>query len=104
MICGLGSVSVITGIVVSTTVISNEAEPVFSAESVAVQVTVVVSIANVLPETGVHVAGSTPSTISNADALNVTAAPDPLVASSVMFSGTVSIGAVVSTTVTVLVT
>jgi hypothetical protein len=62
--------------------------------------TVVVPIANVVPESGAHVGVTDPSTMSNAEAVNVTTAPLGLVASVVMFTGTVTAGGVVSRTTT----
>jgi hypothetical protein len=64
------------------------------AVSVAEHETVVVAIANVLPEAGVHVTGSVPSTLSDAVAVNVTAAPLADVASRVWFAGSESTGGV----------
>jgi hypothetical protein len=49
---------------VSVTVTVKEAEPVFPCASVALQVTVVVPTGNVLPEAGLHVGVSEPSTMS----------------------------------------
>ncbi len=71
------------------------------AVSVAVQVTVVVAIANVEPDPGEHVTPTEPDTASLAVGLvNVTEAPEAEVASAVMFAGTLLItGPVVSTTV-----
>ena len=66
------------------------------AASVAEQLTVVVVIANVEPEAGVHVTGTGPSTLSVAVTVKVTTAPDGLVASAVMLEGTVITGGVVS--------
>jgi hypothetical protein len=95
-----GSVSV--GFVVSATVTSKVAEPVLPAASVALQVTEVVVIAKVEPEAGLHVTGRLPETLSWAVAVKATTAPSGLVASSVGFGvGSVTVGAVVSTTVTV---
>ena len=74
---------------------------VLPAESDAEQVTVVVPIAKVKPEAGEQVVVSAPSTISEAEAVKVTSAPVEPVASFVMFAGTVIIGEVVSSTVTV---
>jgi hypothetical protein len=73
---------------------------VFPCESVAVQLTVVVPIANVAPD-GVEQDGATePSTTSFAAAAYVTTAPAGDVASTVIDSGTVTVGAVVSVTTT----
>jgi hypothetical protein len=69
---------------------------------VALQVTVVVvPRPKVVPEAGAHVGVSEPSTTSVAEAANVTLAPEAPVASAVMLPGDETIGAVVSTTVTV---
>ena len=69
------------------------------ALSTLVQVTVVTPMGNVLPEGGVHVAGSAPDTASLADAVKFTTAPEALLACTMMFPGTVSAGGVVSMTV-----
>jgi hypothetical protein len=71
------------------------------SESTAEQVTAEVPSANTDPDAGVHVTETTPSTVSLAEAENVTIAPAELVASSVIFAGSVSVGAVVSAIVTV---
>src|SRR5947207_3084887 len=60
----------------------------------------VVVMPKVLPEAGLQVVATLPSTMSLAVAEKLTAAPDGPVASAVMSEGTVTIGAVVSTTVT----
>jgi hypothetical protein len=92
---------VTVGAVVSCTVIVNELEPVLPSLSVAEQVTVVIAIGKVEPEGGVQVGVRGPSIESLADAVNVITFPLGLVASSVMFAGTVTTGAVVSSTVIV---
>src|SRR5205809_6654310 len=69
--------------------------------SVAVHVTVVLPSAKVLPEAGVELTVTSPSTISSALAVKVTTAPAALVASAVMSAGTVIAGGVMSRTVTV---
>ena len=69
--------------------------------SVAVQLTFVTAIANVLPDGGAHVTLGVGSTRSDADAENVTTAPPGPVACVVMAPGTVRLGGVVSWTVTV---
>jgi hypothetical protein len=56
--------------------------------------------AKVLPDGGVHVTATEPSTMSKALATKVTVAPAGPVASAVMSAGRVSAGGVVSTTVT----
>jgi hypothetical protein len=89
------------GGVVSWTVTVKVEVDVFSAKSVAEQDTVVVPSAKTEPETGEQVGVNGPSTVSVADAIKLTVAPDELVASVVMFDGTVTIGDVVSPTVTV---
>jgi hypothetical protein len=73
--------------------IVNEALPVLPCVSDAEQVTVVVPIGKVPPDTESQLAGSEPSTISKADALKVAVAPEELVASFVMLAGTVTTGA-----------
>src|SRR5215831_19468863 len=88
--------TVITGAVVSLTVTVNDAEATLPALSDAVHVTVVVPSGKVDPDAGVHVTGTTPSTSSSADAVYVTTAPAGLVASAVMFAGTVITGGIVS--------
>jgi hypothetical protein len=90
---GAGNVS--AGGVLSCTVTVND----FEADgrpwlSVAVQATVVVVTGNVDPDAGVQVAESGPSCASFAVAVNVTTAPLAEVASTVMFDGTVTTGAV----------
>src|SRR5437899_1207805 len=77
------------------------ATPAPSTASLVDQFTVVVPSGKVGPEAGVQVGVSAPSTMSAAEALKVTAAPAELVASVVMFAGTVTAGGVVSRTVTV---
>jgi len=64
--------------------------------SVAVHVTVVSPIGNNEPDTGMQVGVIGPSTSSTAVAVNVTVAPEGLVASTVLSSGTVTMGGVVS--------
>src|SRR6185295_5827568 len=88
------------GEVVSRTVTANKQVLVLFAASKAVQVTVVLPSANVLPLAGKQVTLSLPSTMSLAVAVKVTAAPAPLVASAVIGSGQLTVGAVVSRTVT----
>src|SRR6185436_21063071 len=90
----------IVGGVVSRTVTVNEPVAVLPWVSVAVQFTVVVPSANVEPLAGVHSTATLPETRSVAVAVNVTAAPLGLVASAVMFAGSVRTGGVVSCTVT----
>ena len=92
----VGSVMEIVGAVVSFTVTVKLAEPVLPAASLAVQLTVVVPIGNVEAEAGLHVTGREPSTKSVAVAVNVTAAPAELVASTIISAGTVTVGEVVS--------
>jgi hypothetical protein len=76
--------------------------PTLPEASLAVQVTAVVPTGNVESDGGVQVtAGDAGPTVSVADAVNVATAPAELVASRVMFAGTVTTGGVVSRTVTV---
>jgi len=100
-VIGPGTATV--GGVVSLTVTSNEAEPVLPDESVALHVTVVVPRGNVLPEPGEQLTEMLPSKLSVADAENVTTAPDPPVASTVMGAGTDTVGGTVSFDCTVTV-
>jgi len=88
------------GGVVSTTLASKVAAPVLPAESVAVQVTTFVPSGKMDPDVGEHETVTKPSTISEADEENVTTAPVGAVASTEIEDGTVTIGGVVSTTVT----
>jgi hypothetical protein len=69
--------------------------------SVALQFTVVVPIANVAPDPGVHVTAIGPSSGSVADAVYVTTAPPGIVAGTAMSAGTVTVGAAPGSTVTV---
>jgi len=91
--------TVTTGGVVSWTVTENDPEPVLLCASVAVQLTVVVPTGKVPPEEGEHKGAIGPSTMSEAEAENVTTAPEGPVAGVVMLPGTETEGAVVSTTV-----
>jgi hypothetical protein len=75
------------GAVVSCTVTRNDPVLVCSLESMAEHVTVVVPKPKVLPEAGVQVTGTLPSTRSMAVAENVTTAPLAEVASTVMLPG-----------------
>jgi hypothetical protein len=97
--------TVITGAVwsTSTTVTSKSALPVFPWESVAVQVTFVVPSGKVLPEAGLQLTGTGPSTLSFALAEKVTVVPPVDSVSTEKSSGTVTTGAVVSLIVTVTV-
>jgi hypothetical protein len=96
-----------TGGVVSTTaarvtVTVNDACPVFEWASVAEQVTVVAPIGKVLPESWSHVGVSVPSTVSVAVADGYeTAVPAGFEVSTATSAGTVTVGEVVSPTVTV---
>jgi hypothetical protein len=92
--------TVTVGGVVSCTVTTKESEPVLLWESVAVQVTVVVPSGNVLPDAGAQLGAMLPSTMSLAEAEYVTTAPPGPVAAVVMLAGTVTVGGVVSCTVT----
>jgi hypothetical protein len=89
------------GGVVSCTVTVNEADAEFECASVTLQVTGVVPILKALPDAGVQVGVIDPSTRSVAEAANVTLAPEAPVASAVRLPGDETLGAVVSTTVTV---
>src|SRR6185436_10219560 len=93
-----GSVS--TGAVVSTTSTTNAAEASLSAASEAVAVTIVRPSPKMLPDAKSTVTGTSPSTRSRADTVNVTIAPAGDVASVRMSSGTLTTGGVVSTTFT----
>ena len=93
-----GSVSV--GAVVSCTVTSKDPLLVLPWASVAEHVTVVSPSGNASPEVASQSGVTEPSTASLALAPNVTAAPVDPVASTVMSPGSVSVGAVVSCTVT----
>src|SRR5580658_5331419 len=79
-----------TGGVVSATVTAKLALDALPAASLAVHMTVVVPMAKVLPDGGLHVTGSVPSTMSVALAAKVTTAPPGPVAAAVMLAGTVS--------------
>ena len=68
--------------------------------SVAEQFTAVVPAGKVLPEAGEQVTATAPSTRSNAEAVNDTAAPATPVASVVISADNVRTGAIVSCTVT----
>jgi hypothetical protein len=98
-VTGAGSDRV--GAVVSRTVTVNEPLAWFWRESVAVQVTVVVATGNMDPDVGLHDGVTLPSTVSEAVAVKVTAAPLAPVASTVTGAGSDSVGFVVSSTVTV---
>src|ERR687887_64322 len=95
--------TVITGAVWSTrfTVTLKSALPVFWCESVAVQVTFVVPRGKVLPEAGLQVTGSGPSTLSVALAEKVTIPPPVDSVSAEKSPGTDTTGGVVSLIVTV---
>jgi hypothetical protein len=73
---------------------------VLPCASVALQLTAVVPTANADPDAGAHTVAIGPSTVSDADAVKVTAVVGP-VASNVRSAGTVTVGDVVSVTVTV---
>ena len=93
--------TVIDGFVVSTTVTVNVLLELFACASVAEHVTVVAPKWNVDPLAGVHATATGPSKMSVAEAVNVNGAPAGLVASTVVFAGTVTAGPLVSDTVTV---
>ena len=90
-----------TGKPLSTTVTVKLPLAVFLRESVAEQLTVVVPMGNVEPEAGKQVTATAPSTLSFAETAKVAGAPEALTALTVMLAGNVSVGAVVSTTITV---
>jgi acyl dehydratase len=90
-----------TGAVVSCTVTVKLLVPTFPRPSVAVHVTVVAPNGNVAPLAGEQVVAMAPSMLSVADVLNVTVAPAGPVASALTFTGTVTMGDIVSLTVTV---
>jgi len=87
--------------VVSRTVTVKLADPVLLLVSVAEHVTVVVPIAKTLPDARLQIGVRAPLTRSDALTVKLTVAPLALVASTVMFAGTVTVGGVVSLTVTV---
>jgi hypothetical protein len=99
----IGPGRLMTGGVVSFTVTSNDALPVLLCWSVALHVTLVVPSGKVLPEAGAQEAGTLPSTMSVADAEpNVTTAPEgPVASAAAGAEGGVTVGGVVSVTVTV---
>src|SRR5215212_1339210 len=92
--------TVTAGAVVSSTVMVNDALLRFVAASVAEQWTVVAPSGNVSPLAASQIGVTEPSTRSDAETVNVTAAPDGPVASAVMSAGMLMSGPVVSTTVT----
>lgn len=98
---GVVSGGVVSGAFCAVTVTLKEACAVLPALSVLVHVTVVSPMGNVVPDSGLHVTVSVPSTLSVAVGLvYVTAAPEAPVASTVMFVGTFSmVGGVASLTV-----
>src|SRR5204863_77302 len=96
----IGGGAVTVGGVVSTTVTWKLALPVLPCASVRMQLMRVSASPNVLPEAGLQVVATLPSTMSLAEAVKVATAPAALVASTVMSEGTVTIGGVVSSTVT----
>src|SRR5664279_4126980 len=89
------------GAVVSTTVTVNPPVAVLPVASRAVHSTGVEPSGNAAPDAGLHVTVGFGSTRSVAPAVKVTGAPAGPVASTVTSAGGVTIGAVVSTTVTV---
>ena len=70
--------TVMTGAVVSCTVIWKDPVDVLPLESKAEQLTTVAPSANVSPELGAQVTGSEPSTMSLAEAEKITVAPSGL--------------------------
>jgi hypothetical protein len=94
--------SVNTGGFVSCTVTVNDAVDLLPCASVDEQFTVVVPNVKMLPDAGIQITGSVMSTMSVAEVVKVATAPLVLVASNVTpAAGTVSVGAMVSCTVTV---
>src|SRR5258708_32254073 len=87
MVFGDAVIETIVGGVVSCTVTVNEPCATLPAASCALHCTVVVPSGKVDPDAGVHVTGTGPSKSSMAVAVNVTTAPEALVASAVMFDG-----------------
>src|SRR5438876_1120349 len=92
---------IMLGAMVSCTVTVKVQVLVLCAASKAVQITVVLPRAKVLPLAGEQVGVSAPSTMSLALAVKVAIAPEAAVASTVMLGGQVTAGGVVSWTVTV---
>lgn len=88
------------GAVVSLTVTVKDFEPVFPCASVAVQLTEVVPSPNVVPDAGEQLTGIEPLMLSFAEAENETTAPPGPVASTEIGAGTVTVGGIVSCTVT----
>src|SRR5919197_226114 len=99
----MSSGTVITGGVVSTrtTVIVKLLCAVFPCESVAVHATVVWPTGNVLPEEGLQLTGTGPSTLSVALAEKVTVVPDVSDVFTLKLPGTLTTGGVWSTRFTV---
>src|SRR5262245_50205704 len=91
---------VMVGGVVSSTITSKEHIEALLSSSVAETVTVVVPSGNVLPEAGTQTIDGEGSQTSMAAGEKVTISPAGLVHSSVMSEGHVTIGGVVSMTVT----
>src|SRR3989454_175359 len=89
-----------TGPVVSFTVTVNDAAVWLPCASVTPQVTVVAPNGNVAPLAGAQLVATGPSRVSVADAVKVKTAPAALVASTLAFAGTVTMGPVVSVTIT----
>jgi hypothetical protein len=90
----------VDGGIVSTTDTGTTAFVELPDASVAEQLSDVTPRANIVPDAGAHVTVGELSTTSTAEAVNVTIAPLGLVASAVGCCGGVSVGAVVSRTVT----
>jgi hypothetical protein len=84
--------TVTVGAWLSVTVTWKLALPVFPAASCAVQVTVVGPSGKVEPDGGLQVTGRAPLIASFADAENDTTAPAALVAATLMFPGTLTVG------------
>src|SRR3990172_6435426 len=92
---------VVTGTVVSCTVILNDVEPVLPDKSVAVQLTVVIPNGNVEPDGRMHIGVMGPSTSSFAFTVKTTKAPAAEVASAIISTCGSIVGGIVSTTIKV---
>src|ERR1035437_4671417 len=91
LVSGFAPSRLITGGIVSCTITLKVLVALLPAD-VAVTVTVFVPSENVEPEAGVFVVATTPPARFVADVLKFTTAPEALVASTVIFAGTVIIG------------
>lgn len=63
--------------------------------------TVVIPIGNTEPEAGKQVTAREPSTVSFAEVVKLTGAPEAFTALTIMSEGSINVGGVVSTTLTV---